>query len=179
MQRILLHYYSFRNLRSVHRKFPTVSFGRGVEIINTKNLVLGKNVSFQDRVMLHCGGLDWCNFTGGIEIGDNSTISPNCIFWGCGSKIVIGKNFDCGPAVKIFSSRTKYEELTLYPDKNKHVFADVVIGDNVICYTNVVIGPGVTIGDGAVIGANSTVLSNVEPNTLVAGSPAKKITTRI
>ncbi|MBI5541116.1 MAG: acyltransferase [Bacteroidia bacterium] len=179
MQRLLMHYNSYRNLKYIYKKFQYVTFGRGVEIINRTNLVLGKNVSFQDRVMLHCGGVDWCDFKGGIEIGDNSVISPNCIFWGCGSKITIGKNFDCGPGVKIFASRTKYEELTKYPEINKHVFEDVIIGDNVILYTNVVIGPGVKIGDGAVVGANSMVLSNVEPYTLVAGSPAKFIKNRI
>jgi len=179
INRLFVHYYSYRNLKFVHHKNPTVTFGRGVEIINPKNLILGKNVSFQDRVVLHCGGVDWCNYSGGIEISDNSVISPNCIFWGCGSKIVIGKNFDCGPGVKIFSSRTKYEELTKYPEINKHIFEDVIIGDNVILFSNVVIGPGIKIGDGAVVGANSTVLSDVEPYTLVAGSPAKFIKKRV
>ena len=35
------------------------------------------------------------------------------------------------------------------------------------------IGPGVAIGEGAVIGARSTVMHDVDPWTVVAGSPAK------
>lgn len=178
LQRLLLRIRYYRNLQLTHKRFPTATFGKDVEIINPAALKLGKNVSFQDHVILHCGGMEWCNYTGGIEIGDHSVVSPGCIFWGCGSKILIGKNFDCGPAVKIFSSRTKYEKLTLYPSVNKHIFGDVVIGDNVICYTNVVIGPGVNIGDGAVIGANSTVLADVAPFSVVAGSPARFIKNR-
>ena len=38
--------------------------------------------------------------------------------------------------------------------------------------------PGVHIGDGAVIGTNSTVTKDVEPYTIVAGSPAKTIRKR-
>jgi acetyltransferase-like isoleucine patch superfamily enzyme len=119
--------------------------------------------------------MDWCNFTGGISIGDNSVISPNCVLWGCGATITIGKNFDCGPGVKIFASRSAYENMKVFPDPIEHVFEDVIIGDNVICFSGAVISTGVKIGDGAVIGANSTVVSDVEPWTVVAGSPARFI----
>ena len=102
-------------------------------------------------------------------------ISPNCVFWGCGANIIIGNNFDCAPGAKIFASRTKYEDQIAYPSLNPHIFKDVKIGDNVVCFSNVVIGPGVTIGDGAVIGANSLVLQDVAAHTIVGGSPAKFI----
>jgi putative colanic acid biosynthesis acetyltransferase WcaF len=36
---------------------------------------------------------------------------------------------------------------------------------------DVFVGPGVTIGEGAVVGARSTVMRDVEPWTVVAGSP--------
>jgi len=35
--------------------------------------------------------------------------------------------------------------------------------------------PGVTIGEGAVVAANSVVTQNIEPYSIVAGSPAKLI----
>ena len=37
---------------------------------------------------------------------------------------------------------------------------------------------GVTIGEGAIIGAGSVVTKNVEPYTIFAGNPAKKIKMR-
>jgi lipopolysaccharide O-acetyltransferase len=46
---------------------------------------------------------------------------------------------------------------------------DVWIGDNVV-----IVGP-VTIGAGAIIGANTVVRRDVEPATMVAGTPAKVI----
>jgi putative colanic acid biosynthesis acetyltransferase WcaF len=43
---------------------------------------------------------------------------------------------------------------------------------------DVFVGPGVTIGKGAVVGARSTVMSDVEPWAVVAGSPPKRLRTR-
>lgn len=42
------------------------------------------------------------------------------------------------------------------------------------CY----IGPGVTVGEGAVVGVRSTVLDDIEPWTVVAGTPAKFVKKR-
>jgi len=156
-------------------RFPSARIDSSVKIINSSSLELGNNVELQHHVTLHCGGNDWCNNTGFIKIGDNSILSNDVIIWGCGAKVIIGKNFDCAPGVKIFSSRTDY----LHKGKRKHIFDDVIIGDNVICYANVVINPGVKIGNDSVIGANSVVLNDVSPNTLVAGAPAKMIKNRI
>lgn len=55
---------------------------------------------------------------------------------------------------------------------------DTVIGNDVWIGQNSVILPGVCIGDGAIIGANSVVGSDVDPYTIVAGNPAKKIRKR-
>ena len=55
---------------------------------------------------------------------------------------------------------------------------DTVIGNDVWIGQNVTVMPGVHVGDGAIIGANSTVASNVDPCTIVAGNPAKFIRKR-
>lgn len=50
-----------------------------------------------------------------------------------------------------------------------------IIGDNVIIGPNsVIIGP-IVIGNNSIIGAGSVVVKNVDPNTIVAGNPAKLI----
>jgi len=49
----------------------------------------------------------------------------------------------------------------------------VVIEDDVVIGANCVILEGVRVGKGAVIAAGSVVTKDVEPNTVVAGSPAK------
>lgn len=50
-----------------------------------------------------------------------------------------------------------------------------VICDNVQIGAHSIILGNVTIGDNAIIGAGSVVLKDVEPNTVVAGNPARVI----
>ena len=55
---------------------------------------------------------------------------------------------------------------------------DTVIGNDVWIGQNAVILPGVRIGDGAIIGASSVVARDIEPYTVCAGNPAKRIRKR-
>lgn len=55
---------------------------------------------------------------------------------------------------------------------------DIVIGNDVWIGYESVIMSGVRIGDGAIIGTRSIVTKDVEPYTIVAGSPAKPIRKR-
>jgi acetyltransferase-like isoleucine patch superfamily enzyme len=47
------------------------------------------------------------------------------------------------------------------------------IGDNCWLGANVVVTSGVTVGERCVVGANSVVTKDVEPHSIVAGSPAR------
>jgi putative colanic acid biosynthesis acetyltransferase WcaF len=51
------------------------------------------------------------------------------------------------------------------------VIAPIVIGAEAWVAADVFVGPGVAIGEGAVVGARSTVTQDVDPWTVVAGSP--------
>jgi len=53
--------------------------------------------------------------------------------------------------------------------------APVNIGRNVFIGANALVLQGVSIGEHAVVGAGSVVASDVMPNTVVAGSPARVI----
>ncbi len=74
-----------------------------------------------------------------------------------------------------FVNGTSFEEVR-YTDKNKGVCID--IGNDVWIGRGVMITDGVTVGDGAVVGAKSLVTSDIEPYSIYAGIPAKKIGTR-
>jgi acetyltransferase-like isoleucine patch superfamily enzyme len=54
----------------------------------------------------------------------------------------------------------------------------VMIGDRAWIGPNVIILPGVHVGEGAVCAAGCVVTKDVEPYTVVAGIPAKKIGNR-
>jgi acetyltransferase-like isoleucine patch superfamily enzyme len=50
-----------------------------------------------------------------------------------------------------------------------------VIGHDVWIGANAIILAGITVGNGSIIGANSLVTADVEPYSIVAGTPAKLI----
>lgn len=52
------------------------------------------------------------------------------------------------------------------------------IGDNCIIYPGAFIVGPITIGENSIIGANSVVVSNVPPNSILGGNPAKIISTK-
>jgi virginiamycin A acetyltransferase len=60
-----------------------------------------------------------------------------------------------------------------YPHKG-----DILIENDVWIGYNATIMAGVTIGNGAIIAANSTVVSHVEPYSIVGGNPAREIKKR-
>lgn len=75
------------------------------------------------------------------------------------------------------------EWFCLYPFADNYIQAyqgkgDTVIGDGVWLGMRSMIMPGITIGEGAIIAANSVVTKNVEPYSIVAGSPAKLVKKR-
>jgi acetyltransferase-like isoleucine patch superfamily enzyme len=57
------------------------------------------------------------------------------------------------------------------------VLGRIIIGNNVFIGFNSIIMPGVTVGDNVVIGAGSVVTKNIPSNSVVAGVPAKVIST--
>jgi len=55
------------------------------------------------------------------------------------------------------------------------ISAPIRIADQAWVCSGVFIGPGICVQEGAVVGARSVVTRNVEPWTVVAGNPAKRI----
>ena len=53
----------------------------------------------------------------------------------------------------------------------------IVVGDDVWIGGGAILLPGITIGEGVVIGAGSVVTKSVNPYTIVAGNPAKILST--
>lgn len=116
-----------------------------------------------------------CRFLNGrkVFLGDRNVINFDCLLDGRRYAIRVGNDVSIGPEASI---------LTLGHDPQSADFADkggeVIIGDRAwICYRAIVL-PGVSIGEGAVVGAGAVVSRDVEPYTIVAGSPARVIGNR-
>jgi len=111
---------------------------------------------------------------GEIYIGNDCSVNSYTIIYGTG-KVKIG-NF-----VRIAAHNTIVSSSHNYVDPNKPIHKQgitakwIIIEDDVWIGANCVILDGVKIGKGAIIGANSLVNKDVEPYSIVAGSPAKII----
>ncbi|MGL5314017.1 MAG: 2,3,4,5-tetrahydropyridine-2,6-dicarboxylate N-acetyltransferase [Peptostreptococcaceae bacterium] len=94
----------------------------------------------------------------GAEIGENTMIDMNAVV---GARGTIGKNVHVGAGSVIAG--------VLEPPSK----TPVIIEDDVMIGANAVILEGVRVGKGAVVAAGAVVTTDVEPNTVVAGMPAR------
>ena len=108
----------------------------------------GKNITIGKNVFINMG----CKFQdqGGITIGDEALIGHNVVM------ATLNHDFD--------------------PEKRASMIsAPIKIGKRVWVGANAIILGGVIIGDNSIIAAGSIVKSDVPPNTIVAGIPARVI----
>jgi len=94
----------------------------------------------------------------GAVIGERTMIDMNVVV---GGRAIVGKNCHIGAGTVLAG--------VIEPPS-----ADpVIVEDDVLIGANAVVLEGVKIGKGAVVAAGSIVVRNVEPNTVVAGVPAR------
>ena len=109
----------------------------------------------------------------------------NAAVGGC----IIGRGAEFGPGFVLFHSNGIVINGKVRAGSSVHVFHQVTLGNDdtgeaPTLGSNVYIGAGakvigpVTVGDGARIGANAVVVHDVEPDTTVAGIPARPVRRR-
>jgi acetyltransferase-like isoleucine patch superfamily enzyme len=193
-------------IRGIARKFffgkssGIVLIGKGVRILYSHNLFVGKNFIAEDYSEINCLAakkiiigdrvtigkyalLRPANMYGGdigegLRIGNNSNIGPYS-YVGCSGYIEIGDNVMISPRVSIYAENHNYP-LTSIPIKDQGVTRGFVKIEN-DCWiaANSVILSGVTIGRGSVVAAGSVVTKDVPPYSIVAGVPAIIIKKRL
>lgn len=120
-----------------------------------------------------------CGLRGVLEIGDNTMLNGASIT--AYEKVTIGKN--CHIASSTLITDTDYhpvnpavrerEVLGYKIDFSEVQKAPVNIGNNVWIGWGSIVLKGVTIGDNSIIAAGSVVVSDIPPNVIAAGNPAK------
>ena len=125
----------------------------------------GKDNFITEYVLLHGCKLGNYNYIGNYSVLNHTDIGNYCSI---ASHCVIGGEEH---AYWDYSTSDRLSQMSIDGNRTK-IGNDVWIGAN--CY----IRQGITIGDGAVVGANSLVLHDVEPYTIVVGSPAKLLKKR-
>jgi acetyltransferase-like isoleucine patch superfamily enzyme len=110
-------------------------------------------------------------YDGTCKIGDNVWIGPQAYF--DARDLILEDCVGWGPGAKVLGSTH-----TGFPLDVPVIRTDLEIKPVRVCAwadigTNATILPGVTIGKGAIVGAGAVVVSDVEPFSIVAGTPAK------
>ena len=130
---------------------------------------IGKNVFLADNATV----------IGDVEMGDDCSIWFNTVLRGDVNSIKIGNKVNIQDGSVL---HTLYEKSTIEIGDNVSVGHNVTIHGAKI-ENNVLVGIGATVLDHAVIGSNSIIAANslvlsgtkVEPNSVYAGVPAKKV----
>jgi acetyltransferase-like isoleucine patch superfamily enzyme len=139
----MARYLAYKPLFKRIDSFPFIH--PGVRFVFMSQIELGKSVLINSNTYLYGKG--------GIQIGDQVLISPNCS--------IIAGDHQMEPGCPVLERPTIPAKI-------------VVEKDSWIGANSVVVG-GVTIREGSIIGAGSVVTKDTEPYSISVGVPAKKI----
>lgn len=103
-----------------------------------------------------------------VKIGRNVGIMNGCLMMSAGG-ITIDDDVQIAANVQLISNNHDLDNRMVIVCKPVHICRRVWIG------AGATVLPGVTIGENSVVGAGSVVTHDVEPNTIVAGNPARFI----
>ncbi len=109
----------------------------------------------------------------GTYIGEQNNIRA------AGARIFIGRKCLISQQVSLIAANHEIKKGHFIKDQPWASSGDINIEDDVWIGCGVQVMPGVTIGKGAVVAAGSVVTKSVDPYTVVAGVPAKKISERV
>jgi len=128
---------------------------------------IGKNVVFHFRTEVR--GPHRLKIGDGTIVGDNALLAAQ-------RGLTIGKNVNLSSNVSIYSGAHDHRDPHFR--STAATTRPITIGDRVWIGSNAIILTGVNIGEGAVICAGAVVTKDVEPYTVVAGIPARKVNER-
>lgn len=112
-----------------------------------------------------------------IEIGERVAIRPQTIIMANDiARIIIGNDVLIGSGAHFYAANHAFDRPDVkIIDQGHSPAEDLVIEDDVWIGANAIILPGVRIGRHSVIAAGSVVTQSVEPYSVYAGIPARKI----
>ena len=146
---------------------------------------LSRNVRFDKGVRLGHGAVVMADHIGKhTYVNDYCLIDKNVKRIGAFCSIAYNARIGLGthPLDRVSTHAFQYDPKYGFVTGTGHWNAgdqDTIIGNDVWVGANATILAGVTIGDGAVIGAHSLVNEDVEPYSVVVGTPAKHLRYRV
>ncbi len=149
----------------------------GVVVKSSSRLVLGKGVVLQRRALLHCGGKSWCDYKGGITLGNHVVIGPGCVLYGAGG-IEVGDYTHLGPGSMVMAQSGNVDTDNHQTTDSIHKNDPIVIGKGAWIGAGAVILGNTILGDNCVVGPNSVVSGNYDSGTTLIGNPARVVIRR-
>jgi galactoside O-acetyltransferase len=152
-----------------------VSVSDHASIYGVSRIALGSHVRIDDFAVLSAGAE-------GIRIGSYVHLACHCSLIGK-ALIEVGDLSTLSSRVAVYSSNDDYTGAGLtnpmLPMQYRRVTdAPVRIGRHVVVGSGSVILPGVTVGEGAAVGALTLVNRSLDPFTIYAGIPARRVRDR-
>jgi len=168
-------FYTLAELKKMHFKAigKDVLISRFARIYSMKNIEIGSNIRIDD----------FCFLSGKIKIGSHVHISSFSSLVGGDAGIVLEDFVNISERVAIFAKTDDFSGSSLtnptIPEKYKNVIeSQVILKKHSIVGVGSSILPGVTMGEGSVLGAKSFLKRSIEPWSIYAGLPARKIKDR-
>lgn len=180
-------------LRGVLKTGKFVFIGSNTKVLNSRNIVFGKNVTLEARSIIDgfasekivfgdgvkIGAFSNLNVTShlskygkGLKVGNNSAIGDFAHI-GASGGIEIGNDVIMGPYVSFHSENHNFTNTSLLIREQGVTSIGIKIGNNIWVGAKVTFLDGCIIGNNCVIAAGSIVNSIFPDNVVIGGVPAK------
>jgi acetyltransferase-like isoleucine patch superfamily enzyme len=158
-------------LRAMCKSFGNgIRVGIGVLVLHPHTFEIGDAVFLGNQAFLQ-GRHD-----GHCVIGAHTWIGPQSYF-DC-RDMELGEYVGWGPGAKVLGSEHTGDPTDVPIIQTDLVIKPVRVGKWADIGTNAVLLPGVTVGEGAIVGAGAVVTKDVAPYAVVAGVPARVLSSR-
>jgi acetyltransferase-like isoleucine patch superfamily enzyme len=152
-----------------------VYIGEGVFIYKDRDggpVILNDSVNVIGNTAIQTGQGGRC------EIGSETSIQPHCQFSAYKGSIVVGSNVEIAPYCAFYSYNHGAAPGRSIRSQPLHTRGGLFIEDDAWLGVGVIVLDGVRIGKGAIVSAGAVVTSDLPPNSIAAGVPARVIRMR-
>lgn len=148
-----------------------------VQGLASQGVILGDHVTLGRGVSIRPSGYYGTDMGTGLVVGRRTAIGPYSWIGASGS-VFIGNDVLMGPRVIILPENHLFGDLERTIASQGVARADIRIEDNCWLGADVKVLAGVSIGSGSVIAAGAVVRSDIPPNSVAAGVPARVLRNR-
>ena len=149
-------------------------------LADLEDSVRGSEIRIEDGVVIDSFvKLKPAGGTGNVRIGRNCSINSGVVIY-IGNGVMIGDNVAIGANTTLAPTNHAYQDRSRLIRDQRFLPSrgGIVIEDDVWLGANVVLLDGAVVGTGSIVAAGSVVRGRLEPHSIYAGSPAKRLGAR-